>query len=196
MSVPLSISLAVEGPSDEPVIRRLAAAHSCDVHQVLGLKGKGYLDAKLPAYNAAARHSAWLVVRDLDADAICPAELTKQLLPRPSSGMRFRIAVRAVGAWLLADAEGVARYFRVGRHAVPNDPDALADPKRSLIDLCRSSRLRAIREDMVPVTGTTARVGPGYVSRIGEFAAEWNWKAAAKRSESLRRCVARLAAWH
>lgn len=195
MKAPLTVSLAVEGPSDEPVIRRLVTDHAFEVQQVLGLKGKGYLDTKLAAYNAAARHGAWLVVRDLDQDAECGAELARELLPKPSKGMRFRIAVRAVEAWLLADAAGVARYFRVPRHSVPLDPDALKDPKRALVDMCRGSKVRAIREDMVPAEGTTARVGPGYVARIGEFAAEWSWKDAAKKSDSLNRCVKRLAAW-
>jgi hypothetical protein len=196
MTKPLAVSILVEGTSDAPVVTRLLRDHEIEVHQSFGFKGKGYVDAKLEAYNEAAKFGAWLVVRDLDNDAPCAGELVKTLLPKPSKGMRLRIAVPTIEAWLLADAKGIARYFRVPPHSIPSNPEALTNAKRALVDVARRSRLRSIRDDMVPAANTTAAVGPGFVARVAEFAdTDWSWKRAAARSDSLRRCVARIAEW-
>ncbi len=191
-----SVSIAVEGPSDERVITRIVNDHDIAVGAVYGLRGKDHLDKRLGAFNEGAKHGKWLVVRDLDHDADCAATLVRRLLPQPHAGMRYRVAVRALEAWLLADAEGVAAFFGVARHHVPHDPEGLEDPKMSLVQLARRSRVRAIRDDMVPSEDTTARVGPGFVGRIIDFAStKWSWRRGATRSDSLRRCVERIAAW-
>ena len=187
------VTLAVEGLTDEAVMRRLLRDHRIEVALVVGLRGKAYLDQKLDAFNRAAQFGDWLVLRDLDQDAACAPSFVRDRLPRASSGMHLRIVVRAIEAWLLADARGIADFFGVSRQHIPVDPSSLDDPKRALIDVARRSRSRAIREDMVPDPRTTARVGPGFVARIIEFAySAWHWERAATQSESLRRCIARL----
>ncbi len=104
--------------------------------------------------------------------------------------MALRIAVRAIEAWLLADTEGIADFIGVSRRRVPHDPEALDDPKRSLVELARSSRRREIREDFVPRDGSGRRVGPAYTARMIEFASiRWRLNEAAQRSPSLRRSL-------
>ena len=194
MTRPRSASILVEGSSDAPVVKRLLRDHKIAVHQEYGFKGKGYVDAKLHAYNQAAKHGTWVVLRDLDRDAPCAGELVRTLLPKPSRGMCFRVAVPTVEAWLLADAKGVAKYFHVPSHAVPINPDLLPNAKQALVVLAKASRLKAIRDDMVPAPNTTAAVGPGFVGRIAEFVeTDWSWRRAVERSDSLKRCVARIA---
>jgi hypothetical protein len=100
------MNVAVEGVTDGSVVGRILRDHGVGMAQVSGLRGKGHLDLRLPAYNNAARFSDWLVVRDLDQDADCAATLVRAKLRAPSKGMRFRVAVRSIEAWLLADAEG------------------------------------------------------------------------------------------
>jgi hypothetical protein len=106
------------------------------------------------------------------------------------------VAVRAVEAWLLADAERLAAFLGIRAALIPRDPDAEHDPKTTLVNLARRSRRRAIREDIVPREGSGGRVGPGYVGRLIEFvtAAENGWRpgVAAGRSDSLRRCLEAL----
>jgi hypothetical protein len=158
--------------------------------------GKAGLDAKLPGYNLAAQRAPWLVVRDFDMDASCPAKLREILLPAPARHMRFRIAVRAVEAWLLADREALSRYLRLAPHLVPSSPDEDADPKRRLIAIASYSRSKDVREDMVPISGSSAVVGPGYLGRITEFASKhWRPEIAEKSSDSLRRCRKCLREW-
>jgi len=112
--------------------------------------------------------------------------------------MYFRVAVRAVESWLLADAERLATFLGVPATSIPPDPDAESDPKRTLIGLAQRSRRSAIREDIVPRRGSGSRVGPGYAGRLIEFVltAEDRWRpsAAVQRSDSLRRCVEALRA--
>lgn len=188
----IAVTIAAEGLSDIPVARRIVSHVGLDTGVTYIRGGKGNLARNLRGYNSAAQHSPWLVLRDLDSDAPCPGELVTSLLPIRSRWMRLRIAVRETEAWLLADSEGLARYLRVARSLVPSSPEGLRDPKATLVRLASRSSSRAIRNDMVP--SLTAPVGPAYVSRISDFATQhWSIDAAAARSPSLQRCVARVA---
>lgn len=187
------VSVAVEGASDEAVVRRVLSEAGCEVSAVYGLRGKSSVDSRLRGFNNAARFSPWLVVRDLDEDGPCAAELTAGLLPSPARWMRFRLAVHAMEAWLLADRQKFAEFFRVSLAKVPTRPDDVPNPKLQVVALARASRSSAIRDDVVPMEGSSARVGPGYVSRLSTFASDsWRPKVAAAHSPSLRRCLARL----
>jgi hypothetical protein len=190
------VSIAVEGDSDASVLQRVLESVGLRLGHAYVLQGKGNLDKKLSAYNNAAQHERWLVLRDLDRDASCAPSLLGRLLPKPAAHMQLRIAVRAAEAWLLADQNGLSRFLKVGPQVIPMDPEALENPKLSLVNTARRSGDRAIREDMVPEEGTGNQVGPGYSSRIIEFASgHWNPEAAAQYSESLRRCMEGLKRW-
>jgi hypothetical protein len=194
---PRLVTIAVEGDADASMVRRLVQLTNLVVGSEYVLRGKGNLDKKLPAYNKAAEHACWLVLRDLDRDASCAPSLIPQLLPSPAAHMHLRVAVRAAEAWLLADPDGLSRFLKVGKQSIPMNPESLDDPKQALVNVARHSRDRAIREDMVPEQGTTTRVGAGYTSRIIEFASRhWDPGAAARNSESLLRCIQALQRWH
>jgi len=76
---------------------------------------------------------------------------------------------------------------------IPRDPEALDDPKRTLVNLARRSRRRGLRDAITPAPGVSAVVGPGYTSVVEEFIVRgWDIAAAITRSPSLRRCVIRL----
>ena len=190
MTAGMVVTIAVEGITDAAVVRRILTDHRIVVAGEYGLRGKRHIDDKLRAFNAAAKYGNWLVVRDLDDDAQCAADLVAALLPSPSARMRLRVAVRAIESWLLADAEGFSDYFSVAAHHVPENPESLTNPKAELVRVAQKSRSRALRSDILPSPGTTALVGPGYVARIIEYAeSTWSWSRAARRSDSLRRCI-------
>lgn len=193
MKSPVFVTIAVEGDTDVVVVEKILTLTNHHAAYIYGRKGKGRLDQQILGFNNAARTAPWLVLRDLDTDAPCAGDLVKTLLPTPSTRMRFRIAVHALEAWLLADADSISRYFAVSRDLVPADPESLPHPKRALIDLARRSRLATVRDDMVPRTGTTAKIGPGYTDRVSEFTRDhWRPRVAAKHAQSLRRCIAAL----
>jgi hypothetical protein len=156
--------------------------------------GKSKLDPRLGGYNSAARFAPWVVMRDLDNEQCAPT-LVSRLMPAPAEFMYFRVAVRAVESWLLADTGNISAFLRVRVGLVPTDPDGLANPKLALVALARRSRSRAIRDDMVPRPGSGVSTGPNYPGRLIEFAREhWNPGAAAARSQSLNRAMERVKA--
>jgi hypothetical protein len=184
------ISAAVEGIVDEAVVRRLIAHAGAEPGDVHGKNGKSYLRRKINGYNSSAQRALWFVLVDLDHDADCAPPLCSDWLPDKAPGLCFRVAVRAVEAWLLADAERLAKFLGVARSKIPADPQALDNPKAVMIDLARGSRRRDIREDMVPRPGSGRRVGPAYSSRLIEFASKhWRPDIAGGHADSLKRAI-------
>ena len=190
------INLLVEGAVDEVVVRRVLGHVGLTCAAVYGKRGKADLRARLPNYNQAARFAPWLVVIDLDQDAECAPPFVHKLLPHPAAGMQLRVAVRAVEAWLMADAERLAAFLGIPAARVPKNPDAELAPKIALVNLARQSRRKMIREDMTPREGSGRSVGPGYPGRLIEFVAAtkqpWRPEVALQHSDSLRRCVQAL----
>jgi len=184
------ISAAVEGLVDEAVVRRLIAEVGAVCGQVYGANGKTALLKRIEGYNNAAHRSPWFVVVDLDLDHTCAPQARLVWLPNPASGMCLRIAVRAVEAWLLADAQNLSAFLGISARLVPDDPEALQNPKLEVVNLARFSRRRAIRQDMVPDARSGRQVGPAYTSRMIEFVrGPWSPLQAAKRSDSLNRAI-------
>ena len=194
--MPIYVSGAVEGPSDEAVLRRVVDHAGALIHRVQVQNGKTNLRRALPGYNAAARWSAWVVLADLDHDFTCAGALAVDWLPAPSPFMRFRVVVREMEAWLLADAERFAHFFSVSRAVIPKAPEWLPNPKSTLVALASRSRQKDVRADMSPRPGSGRNVGPAYTSRLIEFASHasrgWRPDVAATNAPSLARCLARL----
>jgi hypothetical protein len=105
---------------------------------VYGRKGKRFLLQSINGYNNAARYAPWIVLVDLDRDCDCAPPCVQKWLATPSARMCFRVAVRAIEAWLLADRERLAQLLGVSVAWLPTNPDYLEDPKRELIDLART----------------------------------------------------------
>jgi len=186
------ISIAVEGLTDEVVLRRLCGAIGVDVSACYGKNGRAQLDRALTGFNLAAAHHPWLVLRDLDS-AACAPQLRAQLLPQPAFHMCFRIAVREVESWLLADRTAIAGFLAVNESRIPRDPEGLQRPKRALVDAARHSRRRYVRESVVPESGSGRAVGPGYTSFVAEFV-DRHWSPGRARivANSLDRTMRRL----
>jgi hypothetical protein len=120
-------------------------------------------------------------------DAGRPAEPRRRLLPDAAGRMRLHFVVRAVEAWLLADAESMARFLSVTRAGFPEVPESLPDPKAALLELARRSRRREIRAGMIPAPGTTARIGPGYTALLIDYTAHhWRPRVAAGGARASR----------
>jgi hypothetical protein len=187
---------AVEGDVDEAVLRRVLEHVGLSLGAVHGRAGKQKLLQHLSGYNNAARFAPWVALIDLDSDCPCAPPCVQEWLRMPSRLMCFRVAVRAVEAWLLADRERIASSLVISPRRVPVNPDGLPHPKTSLVNLARQSKSRAVREDFVPREGSGRSVGPLYTARLMAFVenheAGWRPERAAAHSESLRRCIERL----
>lgn len=186
----MPVNILVEGTTDEPVAKRLLKQLGLEVGTVYGRKGKPYLLQHLSGYNKAARFQPWFVVVDLDSDAKCPSQAVRQWLPVPSDGMRFRVAVCAMEAWLMADRESMASFLSVASSTLQHTIDLDPNPKETLINIARKSRNKSVREVIVPRQNSGAKVGPLYVARLREFTEKhWRPDVAAGHSRSLSRCI-------
>lgn len=114
--------------------------------------------------------------------------------PKPKNLM-FRVAVREVEAWLLADHDAIAELFGKRSPKLPQAPDTLPDPKLTLINFAKKAP-SAVRKEIVPAPGAAASQGLGYNRVLCPFVQKhWDPFRAAERSESLRRaldCVSRF----
>src|SRR6266508_6962091 len=118
------ISGAVEGLVDEAVDNRLVRHVRAETASVYVSYGKDRLRDSAPGYNNAARFSPWLVLVDLDRDADCAPPFVRTWLPLPSPRMCFRVAVRAIEAWLMADSEIGRSWSRKASAILPSLPRA------------------------------------------------------------------------
>ncbi|MEW6378311.1 MAG: hypothetical protein AB1611_01755 [bacterium] len=164
MTVPISIDIAVEDSLSEAVLRKVIdqSGRHWQVGTCHQRGGFGYLKQKIEGFNSAAKGKPFLVLTDLDR-ADCPIALIQEWLTVPRHpDLLFRVAVREVESWLLADRTGLAQFLGIQESLVPGDPDTIPDPKQCLISLARKSRYRALRSDIVPLPGSTAKQGRNY----------------------------------
>jgi hypothetical protein len=185
--------MLVEGKIDEIVAKCLLNHIGLEAGNVYGRRGKAHLLERLPNYNEAAKFTPWFVIADLDMDTKCASQALELWLPKIAKGMRFRIAVRAIEAWLMADRESIARFLAVATSKIQLRTDLDLNPKETLVNIARTSRNTSVREDIVPRQDSGSKVGPLYVARLTEFTEKhWRPDEAADHSESLRRCISAL----
>jgi hypothetical protein len=193
------VSLLVEGPIDRIIGQRLLQYVGLSCGKAYGEHGKPDLLERLPKYNQAAKSpfSPWLAIVDLDLDADCAPDFVRMSLDTPAEFMRFRVAVHAIEAWLMADADNMGRFLHVPSRRFPSNPDAENDPKQTLVNLVRRYCTREkVKEAMVPRERSGALVGPGYNTLLHEFVEttsyQWRPEVAIHHSDSLRRCIGAL----
>lgn len=192
-ATPIVMSIAVEGDVDESVARRIASSVGIEIGRVHGKYGKSFLEKKAQAYNNAARFAPWLLLVDLNHAYPCAPSLRRDWMPSSSPYMSFRVAVREIEAWIMADRERLAKFLQIPARLVPSDPEAIEHPKETLVQLAMQSRSRLIRQDMVPRPSGGRSVGPLYSTRLIEFVGNvesgWRLEAARAASRSCEMCV-------
>jgi len=187
---------AVEGETDEFLMRRLASEFGIRFKVIYPAKGKDNLLKKLPGYNRSAHDRPWFVLIDLDRSFACAPEALKKWLPERSEMMIFKIAVRSIESWLMADRENFAKFFRVPLKSIPESPDDLENPKKRIIQLMEKSSSSIIRNDMIPTRGSGRKVGKLYSTQIQRFLMPgdtyWQLEKAMLHSESLSKCITNI----
>lgn len=188
------VSALVEGSLDEIVATHLIRASGHEINARYGKRGVGYIKSRINGFNSAAAGCHILALVDfMDTKLRCPPEVVRTWLPYRHQNMLFRVVVNEIESWLLADSVNIARYLGVARRKVPNNPEGLADPKQTLINLARDSRYIKIREAIVPREGASATEGSAYTSELGRFVfGSWDIQAARQISPSLDSCLRQL----
>lgn len=192
-----TLTLAVEDTLTKAVVQRIADDFHVVIGQVFCRNGKTYLRSEMDAFCNIACRRPLLLLADLDKDQCAPAMVRAWLGRRKlPEHFIFRVAVREVESWLLADHEAIKKFFgiRAAKFFFEN-PDSLADPKRTLINLARHAPSK-IRQEIVPAAGSVASQGIGYNEELSRFVETvWCPVRAEKLSESLRRmreCLQKL----
>lgn len=164
------------------------------VYRVMNARGYGQLKSGITKFRNASHVIPHVILTDLDQYACPPALLADWKAAALPPQLLLRIAVREVEAWLLADREGIATFLNVAKNKVPQDPEAEADPKRTLINLARRSRRQRLAIELTPEPGSSASIGPLYNARLSEFVnTAWDVGRARTASPSLDRALSRLA---
>lgn len=191
----LEVALVVEDVLSLSVMMKVMAhtGRHYKVIRSLVERGVDNIRTAIAKYRNASHALAHVVLTDLDK-APCAPYLREQwgVATLPDS-MLFRVAVREVEAWVLADRTGFASFAGIPQNKVPLSPETLADPKQALINLARQSRNRRLAAELVPLQGTSMSKGPLYNERLSQFVREkWNVAAAMQTAPSLNRTVDRL----
>lgn len=190
------IYIATEDALSEAVAERLVleANHGLSVAVRMGGKGNTYLQKKAAGLAETARSIPVLLLTDLDRVKCPPKLITSWLGRRPLvEGFLFRVVVREIEAWLLADSDAFAKFSGVPVNKVPQNPESLDDPKQMLINLIRKHGRSAIKSEILPDADSTANVGVGYNQILSGFVRDfWSPVKASQQAESLARARKRL----
>lgn len=189
------VVIAIEDELSEAVLRKLIEFSGRDivVDRAFNARGNSQLKNRIANFKSASHVLPHVVLTDLDRYPCAPELLDDWNAVNLPSRMLFRIAVREIESWLLADRAGIAEFLNVAVNKVPDNPEAEIDPKRTLINLARRSRRRRLSQELVPAQGSAAPIGPLYNSRMTEFVnTNWDIAAARGRAQSMDRALSRL----
>lgn len=190
------INIASEDEISELVCERIIEQSLPDYRVNLRLRkgGSGYLRSRLANFNQMALREPVFVLTDLDAGH-CPSELIANWAGNLdlSPNLFFRVAIREIEAWLMADRDALSNALGIALAHLPVEPETLLDPKTHLLNAARYAP-REIRQELLVTRGSVASQGIGYNRLLGNFVVEnWSPQRAAERSPSLARCLARIA---
>jgi hypothetical protein len=191
-----ALYIATEDALSEAVLERLIQEvnQGLRVAVRMGRKGNSYLKKKFSGLLKTAQAVPVLLLTDLDRIE-CPPSLIrgwrgKSVFPE---GLLFRVAVREIEAWLLADRKGFAHFSGIPLDKMPLEPETLIDPKRELLRLIRKYGERDLKNAILPESGSSAMVGFGYNQALVRFVwGSWSVEKAAANAESLARTCRRI----
>ena len=179
---------------DEAAAIRIIEATGHTHGTCFGKKGCSYIEKNIHKFNLTAHDIHYMALVDfMDTKLSCPPEVISNWLPYKRSKMLFRVVVRELESWLLADRSNLAKFLKINIAMLPFNPEQIADPKLSLVNLARKSKSARIREALVPIIGSTAQVGKLYVSEMKIFINElWDIESARKTARSLDKALISL----
>jgi hypothetical protein len=190
------VNMLVEGPLDEYAAAKIIQSVGHESGICYGKKGCDFIRDNIRRFNKAAHLTPYLTMVDfMDTGLPCPPEVVQEWLPHREPQMLFRLVVRELESWLLADRQGIADFLYIALNKVPHNPEDVGDPKQQLVNLARKSRSKSIRDALVPPPGSTAQVGRLYTSEIARFiTSNWSIDEAKLLSPSLAKCISSLEA--
>jgi len=194
------IYIAVEDDLSEAVVRRILAQRDVSYEPVRWNVGGGasFLKDKIVAFNNIAKSVPVFMLTDLDRK-VCPSALVKEWLGfvKMNPDLIFRVAVREVEAWLLADDVALCRFLKLRKAVRFIIPEGEADPKAKVLELAERSSSRIVKDGVVRRNADgTLQQGPVYNAELTRFTNEdWDVHVSAGKCPSLQRLLRALEAF-
>lgn len=194
----------VEDAPSAAVARKIVATRNTKLKPALVFRegfprvtgGKSVIKSKCEAFlNMAKVNIPTFIMIDLD-NCECACSLIRNWFDIPQkdavllpSQCIFRIAVREVESWIIADRDAWADFIGIPAGNFSTQPDSLGDPKRYLLNVIRTKGKKKIHREMLP-QGGGASIGPKYNEVLCNFVeSSWEPERAAKISPSLDRAL-------
>lgn len=186
------ISIASEDIISEMVLSKIISqVFTGEIVHKLGRKGCGDLIKNVSKYNNLAALHPVILMLDLDTRNSAD-EYVSSICAKLKKDPNFHVVVPVteVESWLLSDKSTLSVCLGVNEKVMPNEPDNLIDPKQTIINLARKSRLREIKNGLPPTAGEKCSIGISYNSILCEYVNNnWRVDVAKEFSPSLKRTV-------
>ncbi|EPC3544836.1 hypothetical protein ACRZCT_004522 [Aeromonas hydrophila] len=189
----MRLSIASEDIISEVVLSKIVSQVCAgDIVHRLGKTGCGDLIKNIPKYNQLAALHPVVLMLDLDTRA-CADEYVSSLFSKLNGrepNFHIIVPVTEVESWLLSDKSTLSTCLGVNEKTIPCEPDKLMDPKQTIINLARKSKLRKIKSELPPAVGEKCPIGISYNSILCEYVKSyWRVDVAKESSPSLKRAV-------
>jgi len=200
------IEVYVVGEDDvtKAIIKRiLNYSNNFEVISEIPARG-GQVKSQIEQYNKLSETSPVILLIDLDNND-CAPQLLQQLISAKNDDFIFNIAVDETEAWLMADREGFAEYFKIKLEDMPVACQTKQGGRKPLIEmnfsvksswfltheLIKKSKSSEFIQQLTPKPN--AAKGPEYNICILPFIEnKWNIDNAKQNSDSLGRMITRI----
>ena len=130
---PIPINLVSEDQVSEFVMRKLLEeANKFQLGYSYSESGFGYIRKNMTGWNQASKGCPFFVLTDLDQTDCAPTLKADWLSVKQNPNLIFRVAVKEVEAWLLADIEGFSKYTGISSANFNENTESIDDPKAEL----------------------------------------------------------------
>ena len=189
----MEITLVIEDDVHLNIAKKVIRETAPGLHigRILGKRGNAYIKKGIRSFNEASNIVPYIIITDLDTYECPPALLAEWFPVKINPRLYFNIAVKEAEAWLLADRKSFAGFFGISERVIDKNPEAISDPKSHIVNIAKKSKIRAIREGLIPQG--TAKVGKLYNTILGDFIrSSWRVFASAENAESLERFIDKI----
>ncbi|HDX8444990.1 DUF4276 family protein [Aeromonas hydrophila] len=186
------ISIASEDIISETVLSKIVSEICAGeiVHR-LGRTGCGDLTKNISKYNKLAMLHPVILMLDLDSRSCADAYVSSICAKiKKDPGLHIVVPVTEIESWLLSDKKTLSACLGVNEKIMPVEPDKLINPKQTIINLARKSKLREIKSGLPPATGEKCSIGISYNTVLCDYVNNyWRVNVAKEYSPSLQKTV-------
>ena len=188
------------------VIKRILPYCSADFEIITELPARGgQIKSKIPEFNELSKTHPVVLLIDLDNDDCAPQLIEKLVKVEKNDDFIFNIAVDEAEAWLMADREGFASYFKIKTEDMPSAHQTRQGGRKALTEmnftykssmyltheLIKKSKKPEYVAQLTPKKGAVK--GPEYNGCMLPFIQNtWDIDKARQNSDSLNRMIMRI----